>query len=146
MALLLALAAIGVSAGFFFVSFSGEIALQWLSQLLAVAALVWGVIGVKRAFGQPQVYGGKVIAPIFGVIALLVCGLIGFGWISARNLPRSGGAPQVGQKAPDFTLNDTNGKQVSLGELLGPAQAGATTAAGQASPKAVLLIFYRGYW
>ena len=135
---MLALAAIGASASFFFVSFRGEIVLQWLALLLALAGLIWGVVGVRRAYGQSQIYGGKVTAPIFAVIALLVLGLMGFGWKSARQLPASTGAPQVGQKAPDFTLSDSNGQQVSLAQLLQPAAGGA--------PKAVLLIFYRGYW
>ncbi len=49
------------------------------------------------------------------------------------------GAPQVGQKAPDFTLTDTTGRQVSLNELL-------TTPINGTAPKGVLLVFYRGYW
>jgi len=146
-ALLLALASIGVSAIFFFVSFRGEIVLQWVSLLLAAAGLIWGVIGVWRAYGQPQIYSGKVSAPIFAVIALLVLGLMGFGWKSARQLPASTGAPQLGQKAPDFTLSDSNGKQVSLAQLLQPAQSGnAAQPSTGSAPKAVLLIFYRGYW
>jgi peroxiredoxin len=54
-------------------------------------------------------------------------------------LPASKGAPQVGQKMPEFSLPDADGKQVSLNELL------STPVDGQ-SPKGVLLIFYRGYW
>jgi hypothetical protein len=59
----------------------------------------------------------------------------------------------VGQKAPDFTLSDTNGKPVSLSELLSTPINGKTMNApvGNAqqaptSPKGVLLVFYRGYW
>jgi len=61
-------------------------------------------------------------------------------FIFARLLPASHGAPQVGQQAPAFTLADTTGRQVSLSELL------STPFNGSASPKGVLLIFYRGYW
>jgi peroxiredoxin len=48
----------------------------------------------------------------------------------------------VGQQAIDFTLTDTSGQPVSLDQLFMPAadDPQATT------PKAVLLIFYRGYW
>ena len=73
------------------------------------------------------------------------------GWTEAT------GAPQVGQKVPDFTLADTNGNKVSLGQLLGKGDSPASPSnvTGQASPvgtstgtppKAVLLVFYRGYW
>ncbi|HZE25074.1 MAG TPA: hypothetical protein VE054_13850 [Blattabacteriaceae bacterium] len=74
-------------------------------------------------------------------------------------MPSSAAAPQVGQKVPDFTLADTSGNKVSLDQLLGKADASvsasANTATGQAIPvglstatptKAVLLVFYRGYW
>ncbi len=65
-------------------------------------------------------------------------------------LPPSKGAPQVGQKAPDFTALDLSGKPVKLSELFAaplpiePRLAGKTSAAKKASWG--LLIFYRGYW
>ena len=46
---------------------------------------------------------------------------------------------KVGQKAPDFTLTDSNDKPVTLAQLL-------TEPINNQPPKAVLLIFYRGYW
>jgi hypothetical protein len=82
----------------------------------------------------------------------LLFALVIFISLSARKLPESAGAPQPGQKAPDFTLADTSGNKVSLEQLLSSsaaptatASAGATVTGGNA-PKAVLLIFYRGYW
>jgi len=54
-------------------------------------------------------------------------------------LPASSAAPQVGQKAPDFTLSDTNNKPVTLAQLL-------VEPINNKPPKGVLLIFYRGYW
>jgi peroxiredoxin len=51
-------------------------------------------------------------------------------------VPASSGAPRVGQLAPDFLLLDQNGKPVGLGDLL----------RGPSGPKAVVLIFYRGFW
>jgi hypothetical protein len=50
-----------------------------------------------------------------------------------RQVPPSTGAPRVGQKAPDFTLLDQDGKDVALGDLVSRS-------------KAVALIFYRGFW
>jgi peroxiredoxin len=55
-------------------------------------------------------------------------------FIGAKRVPASQHAPQVGQKAPDFTLLDSNRKPVSLSQLVA------------SSPRGVILIFYRGYW
>jgi hypothetical protein len=139
--LLLALVAILSNAGFF-LALPGQKAIPFLSWTLAVFALLFALTGVLRAFQQPQVYDGKVSSSILGVISLLIVALVVFGSIQSRKLPASAEAPQPGQKAPDFTLADTNGTKVSLGQLLG---AGANSS-GSAAPKAVLLIFYRGYW
>jgi hypothetical protein len=150
LALLLAVAAVLSNAGFF-VSIPGQKALVWVGLVLAIAALVYAVVGVARAFRQPQVYGGKVSSSILGVVSLLLCGFVGFAFASARALPASSGAPQVGQKAPDFTLADSSGAKVSLEHLLGKAPGAPLTASANSSgagtpAKAVLLIFYRGWW
>ena len=71
----------------------------------------------------------------FAFIALFIFSVFVF----SRWLPPSTGAPQVGQKAPDFTLQDQTGRQVSLNELL-------TAPVNGNPPKSVLLVFYRGYW
>jgi len=61
--------------------------------------------------------------------------------VGSKNLPASLGAPKVGQRAPDFTLPDASGRQVSLAQLLAePVGAAARR------PQGVLLVFYRGYW
>lgn len=156
LALLFVAAVIALNASAFF-GMPGQQLIQWLTLAFGLGAVVWGVIGVRRAFGQSHLYGGKVTGCIFGVLALLVCGLEVFAWVHSRDLPVSSGAPRVGQKAPDFALTDTNGNKVSLGQLLGAVQSatatgnaadgsGTANATGPAAPKAVLLIFYRGYW
>jgi hypothetical protein len=153
LALLLALAAM-LSNGAFFLGLPGQQVIPWLGLALTIAALVYAVLGLLRAFRQPQVYGGKVSSSILGVLALLIGGLSVFTSVHSRDLPAAGGAPQVGQKAPDFTLADTSGNKVSLGQLLGKGDAGnaggspagAASNASAAAPKAVLLVFYRGYW
>lgn len=147
LALLFILVAMGLNAATFMTA-RGTLAILWLGLAAGLVALVYSIIGIKRAFGQPSVYGGKISSSIFGVLALLFCGLMAFGWFGARALPASAGAPHVGQKAPEFTLADTQGNNVSLTQLLGRdgAVKMAATGASNTPPKAVLLIFYRGYW
>lgn len=53
-------------------------------------------------------------------------------------IAESPNAPKVGEKAPEFTLPGTDGKPVSLAELLKPDTPG--------NRPWVLLVFYRGYW
>jgi hypothetical protein len=137
--LLCAIAAVACNLAFF-LSLPSQGMLSWLSLLFAAVALTFLILGLKRAFGQSQVYRGKVLSVVLTVIALLPVGLAAVFFVGARKLPSSAEAPQVGQKVPDFTLSDTSGKLVSLDQLLAPASSEAPT------PKAVLLIFYRGYW
>src|SRR4051794_24366124 len=157
-ALLLALAAM-LSNAAFFMGLPGQRAIPWLSVALAIAALVCAAVGIMRAFRQSQVYGGKISSSILGVLSLLICGLVAIAAVTSRALPAATNAPQVGHKAPDFTLVDTSGNKVSLGQLLGkadsPVSASASNTASQTTPvglstatppKAVLLVFYRGYW
>jgi hypothetical protein len=129
-----------LSNALFFIGVPGQQALPWLSLLLSVIALVFVVLGLKRVFGQPPVYRGKVSAVILSIVSLL---LFGFGLIafySGRHIPAAAGAPRVGEKAPEFSLADSDGKPVSLSQLLsGPA-------AGSPHQKGILLVFYRGYW
>ena len=157
-ALLLALVAMLSNAGFF-LGLPGQRAIPWLSIALAIAALICAAVGIMRAFRQSQVYGGKISSSILGVVSLLICGLVAVAAVTSRALPVATNAPQVGQKVPDFTLSDTNGNKISLSELLGKADtttsASANNSSGQTAPvglstatppKAVLLVFYRGYW
>lgn len=118
----------------------GQRAIAWLSILLALSALLLLAVGLARLFRQPQIYRGKVLSSVLSLVCLLLSALAIFVFFHARALPPSTGAPQIGQKAPAFTLADITGQPVSLDQLFAPA-------AGDASPpKAVLLIFYRGYW
>jgi hypothetical protein len=92
------------------------------------------VVGLFRAFGRPQRYGGKVFGSVFSAIAFLLFGFFAYEiFYVLRQVPASSGAPRVGQLAPDFVLPDQSGNPVGLGDLL----SGST---------AVVLIFYRGFW
>jgi len=88
-----------------------------------------------------MIYKGKFSGSVAAALSLLLlAGSIAFFW-SARHIPaESANAPQIGQRVPDFTLSDSTGNSVSLTQLL------SGSSAGKEPPKALLLVFYRGYW
>jgi hypothetical protein len=102
--------------------------------LLFAAGGVFLVVGLFRAFGKPRVYRGKIFGPILAILGIFMFGFFSYVFFYVlRQVPPSTGAPRVGQKAPQFTLSDQDGKEVSLNDLVGRS-------------KAVALIFYRGFW
>ena len=114
----------------------------WATLLLFLIAAGLVFLGVRRGFApdRPHPTRSKIITAMVATLSALVMALFVFAFfIAARWLPESKGAPQLGQKVPDFTLADTTGKPVSLNELL-------TTPVNGTAPKGVLLVFYRGYW
>lgn len=113
--------------------------IPWINLAVPAIGVVLLLIGLKRAFGQSQVYGGKIWGSIVTGLSVVLFALSVWGFFHARAVPRSASAPQVGQHVPDFTLPDSAGQPVSLAQLL-------SASAGDAQPKAVLLIFYRGDW
>ena len=131
-----------LSYPFFFAQYPVTRDVPWATFLIMAAGLAFAVSGLRRAFGRPQEYKGKIAGPILGVLSVAVIGLFCFGvFYASKQLPKSAGAPQVGQKAPEFSLIDTNRQQVSLASLFT-----APLSATQKSPKGVFLVFYRGYW
>ena len=112
---------------------------------ITAVSLLAGVLlfmGLRRGFAahRPHPTRSKIVSSIFSVLSLAVFAMFVFIiFIGGRWLPASKGAPQVGQRVPEFTLPDTSGKQVSLNELL-------TRPINGNAPKGVLLVFYRGYW
>jgi hypothetical protein len=126
----------------FFVRFPVTRDFPWVNLLLFVVAGALVLIGIRRAFvaDRPHPKRSKVAGATLSLLSVLVLSSFIFSmFIMSRWLPASTGAPRVGQKAPDFTLTDSTGKAVSLGDLL-------TLPADGKVPKGVLLIFYRGYW
>lgn len=112
----------------------------WANIPMFLIAAVLLFIGVRRAFGPGRRLISKIIAPVLATLSALIVTLFVFvAFIEPRWLPASTGAPQPGQKAPEFTLTDTNNKPVALADLLSQPVANKP-------PKGVLLIFYRGYW
>jgi hypothetical protein len=131
-----------VSYPFVFSRWSMTRDFPWANLLLFGMAAILLLIGFRRAFapGHSHPKRSKIAASLLATLSALVLGLFVFStFIMARWLPASHGAPQVGQKAPDFALADTNNKSVTLATLL------SSPINGQA-PKGALLIFYRGYW
>lgn len=112
----------------------------WVNLLLFAIALVLLFIGIRRAFQPGRRLISKIVAPLLATVSVLVLAFFIFiAFIQSRWLPASQAAPAVGQKAPEFTLTDTNNQPVSLASLL-------TQPLNNKPPKGVLLIFYRGYW
>lgn len=125
---------------FIFVNWPTTRDFPWANFIIFAIAEVAIAIGVKRAFAPER----RVLSKIVGAVGALISGLVLVGFlfvvfVAARQLPPSTNAPQVGQKAADFTLVDVNNKPVSLSQILSQPINGKT-------PKGALLIFYRGYW
>jgi hypothetical protein len=125
-------------AGFFSYTFFAQFPITrdfpWANLLLFGVGGILLVAGVFRAFGRPQVYRGKIFGPILSTLGILMCAFFSYVFFfGLRQVPPSTGAPRVGQKAPEFTLSDQDGKDVALSDLISKS-------------KAVALIFYRGFW
>jgi hypothetical protein len=128
---------IGLFSYGFFAQFPITRDFPWANFLLFGIGVVLLVVGLFRAFGRPQLYRGKIFGSIFTLIAVLLVAFFSYEILYVvRQVPPSTGAPQVGQIAPDFILLDQNGKPVGLGDLL----------SGPSGPRALALIFYRGFW
>lgn len=131
-----------VSYPLFFARFPATRDVPWVNWLLFALGLGLVGAGIVRAFRSPERYRGKVLGPVLGVLSLAVAGAFFMVLLSARQLPPATGAPQVGEKAPDFTLPDSQGRPVRLYSLL----EGGGGAPGVSRSSWVILIFYRGYW
>jgi len=126
----------------FFVKFPVTRDFPWANLLLFVFAAILLFLGIRRGFARDRARPvlSKVIASIVTTLSVAVIALFIFAiFIAGRWLPPSTGAPHVGQKVPEFTLSDANGRQVSLNQLTSEPIDGKT-------PRGVLLVFYRGWW
>ena len=117
----------------FFAQFPSTRDFPWATLLLFWIGAALLLVGIFRAFGRPQLYRGKVFGSIFLVISVLLFAFFSYEtFYVLRQVPLSAQAPRVGEKAPEFTLPDQNGKSVALADLL--------------SRNGAVLIFYRGHW
>ena len=120
----------------FFVGFPATRDVPWVNWLLFALGLGLVGTGIARAFRARERYRGRIVGPILGLASLGVVAFFVFMTeVWSRQLPVSAGAPKVGEKAPDFTLPDPQGRPVRLSDL-----------ASESSGSWALLIFYRGYW
>ena len=77
--------------------------------------------------------GKRFILAIFAVLITSTTALAQLGPKDGADLsPTDLNRIKVGQPAPDFSLEDVNGKTINLSELR--------------DKKNVVLVFYRGYW
>jgi hypothetical protein len=132
----------GLSYPLIFVWYAFTRDFPWANLVLFAIALIFIALGLRRAFasGLPHPWRSRIVGSLVAGLSLAMTTLFLFGvFVFARWLPESKGAPQVGQKAPEFTLPDANNKPVALTELL-------TMPINGKAPKGALLIFYRGYW
>ena len=125
---------------FLFVRWAITREFPWANLVLFAIALVLLFFGLRRAFKPDKRIVSKIFSSLAAVFGLfLLAGLLFMIYVMGSWLPASAGAPQVGQKAPDFSLTDPNNKPMTLAQLL-------TEPINNKPPKGVLLIFYRGYW
>jgi len=76
----------------------------------------------------------RIVLPL--IVALVVNGVPVFAQLGPKDgsnlAPTELERVKVGQPAPDFTLEESSGKNISLSDFRGK--------------KSVVLVFYRGYW
>ena len=117
-----------------FAVFAATRDVPWVNYLLFLAGAILLALGLRRAFAQPQIYRGKILGSILASLSVLLFALFCFTiFYISKAIPTSQTAVRVGQPAPNFTLANWDGKQVSLSDQL-------------KNNRAVVLIFYRGYW
>jgi hypothetical protein len=117
-----------------FAVFAATRDIPWVNYLLFLAGGILLVLGLRRAFGQPELYRGKVLGSILTSLSALLFAFFCFAiFYFSKTIPTSETAVRVGQIAPDFTLASSDGKQLNLSDRL-------------KSNRAMVLIFYRGYW
>ena len=131
---------LGVLSNFLYFLKMPQALIPWINLIVPAIGLIFLFIGLRRAFGQSQIYRGKIWGSIVATLSVVLFALSIWGFFHSRDVPGASAAPQVGQRIPDFTLPDSKGQLVSLSQLL------SSSAGYSHPPKALLLIFYRGHW
>ncbi len=106
----------------------------WANYLLFLLGGGVLALGVRRAFREPERYRGKISGSILAALSVL---LFGFFVVTilylGKQIPSAERVVRTGQPAPAFVLQDIAGKPVASSELL-------------KGRRAIVLVFYRGYW
>jgi amino acid transporter len=124
-----------------FIRFPATRDVPWATLLMFAFGIGLLVHAMRRAYRDSATYRGKVMTPIALIVGVALGGFFSYGTlVGTRDLPPSSAAPRAGQRAPDFTLPDQDGRPVTLAELIAPAAGGA------GHPGGVVLVFFRGHW
>ena len=109
----------------------------WVNLLLFGLAALLLAIGLRRAFLPGRLRWLRITSALAAAtLCLAICATFALNvFVRARQLPASTHAPQIGQRAFEFTLPDENGTPVSLAALLAPPVSGVP------ATKGVLLVF-----
>jgi len=108
--------------------------IPWANYLLFLLGGGLLAVGVRRAFRDPEHYRGKISGSILAVLSVLLFGFFAVSILYlTKQIPSAESALRPGQPAPPFVLQDIAGKQIASSELL-------------KGHRAVVLLFYRGYW
>ena len=117
-----------------FVKFAVTRDVPWVNYLLLLLGIGVLALGLRRAYLEPLRYRGKVSGSILGAAAVVLAGaFVMFTVYLTKQIPSSESALHLGERAPAFTLRNADGKPVTLSDLM-------------SKHRAVVLIFYRGYW
>ena len=135
---------VGALAGYVFLVNETR-AVFWPALLLFAVAAALLFSGWKRKSREPELYRGNIAGYVLTTLSVFIVGLFGFvAYQVSRVFPDAKNAPQIGQRAPEFSLVDANGQIFTLAQLLSTP---ITNAGGTApATKGVLVVFYRGYW
>ena len=120
-------------------------AVFWPALLLFLVAAVLLFSGWKRRSREPELYRGKIAGYVLTSLSALILGLFGFlVYEVSKVFPEAKNSPQIGQRAPEFSLVDATGENFTLAQLLSTPITNSGSAAR--ATKGVLVVFYRGYW
>lgn len=120
-------------------------AVFWPALLLFAVAALLLFSGLKGRSRESELHGGKIAGYVLTSLSVLILGLFGFlVYEVSKVFPEAKNSPQIGQRAPQFSLVDANGENFTLAQLLSTPITNSGSAAR--ATKGVLVVFYRGYW